>query len=209
MLRVFVIAQIGTACDVAEGKTQDMNRLAVSLVMLLLCCASGTCTAQTQSSRTMRSNFQISGTAFAVGAAIPRKFTCDGEDVSPALSWSGAPQTTKAFALIADDPDAPAGTWNHWIAWNIPASAQHLNEGIGKEPRLSDGARQGRNDFQKVGYNGPCPPPGKPHRYFFRLFALNSTLALAPGASRAELESAMKSHVVATAELMARYGRRE
>ncbi len=152
-------------------------------------------------------SFGVSTTSFTAQGTIPKKFTCDGGDISPALVWSGAPRNTKAFALIVDDPDAPAGTWNHWLLWNIPQSAQQLNEGVPKDPDLVDGTRQGRNDFRKVGYNGPCPPPGKPHRYYFRLFALDGNLPLQSGATRKELEGAMKAHVVAETELMGRYGR--
>lgn len=120
---------------------------------------------------------------------------------------TGAPQSTKVFALVVDDPDAPVGTWNHWLLWNIPPSTHHLDEGVAKDSQLTDGARQGRNDFGKIGYNGPCPPPGQPHRYLFRLFALDSQLALAARATRAELDRAMKSHGIAQTELMGRYGR--
>jgi len=152
-------------------------------------------------------NFKISTTSFPADGIIPKRYTCDGEDGSPALSWGGAPQATKAFALIADDPDAPVGTWTHWLAWNIPASTNQLSEGVSKDAQLADGARQGVNDFGRIGYNGPCPPPGKPHRYFFKLYALDSVLDLKPGASRKELEAAMRGHVLHQIELMGRYGR--
>lgn len=150
---------------------------------------------------------QITTTAFPNGGTIPQKFTCDGPDVSPLLAWSEPPAGTKAFALIMDDPDAPAGTWVHWVLYDLPASASGLPENVPKQPELEDGARQGRNDFRKTGYGGPCPPAGKPHRYFFRLYALDSPTQLKAGASRAELEKAMKSHILAQAELMGRYGR--
>ena len=150
---------------------------------------------------------QISTTSFPAEGTIPKKYTCDAEDVSPALTWSGAPAAAKAFALIADDPDAPVGTWTHWLIWNVPANVHHFTEGVAKTPQLPDGSRQGQNDFKKVGYNGPCPPPGKPHRYYFKLFALDAPLEVKAGATRKELESAMKGHIVAEAQFMGRYGR--
>ena len=151
-------------------------------------------------------SFTIKTTAFPIGGNIPKKYTCGGLDLSPELTWTGAPAGTRSLALIADDPDAPVGTWTHWIIWNIPPDAA-LPEATAKTEALSDGARQGKNDFKRIGYGGPCPPPGKPHRYFFKLYALNSKLDLKAGATRNELEGAMKGHVLAQAELMGKYGR--
>jgi Raf kinase inhibitor-like YbhB/YbcL family protein len=108
--------------------------------------------------------FQIATTAFSAGETIPKKFTCDGPDVSPQLSWKEAPAGTQSFALIMDDPDAPVGTWVHWVLYNVPANITELQEGVEKQEQLASGALQGRNDFHKTGYGGPCPPPGKPHR---------------------------------------------
>ena len=152
-------------------------------------------------------SLQLSSTAFSNSGTIPKKYTCDGPDVSPALVWSGAPAGTQAFALIADDPDAPVGTWVHWVLYNAPSSAHEFAEGMRKDEQLPDGTLQGRNDFRKIGYGGPCPPPGKPHRYFFKLYALDAKLNLKPGASKADVESAMKGHILAQAEWMGRYGR--
>jgi hypothetical protein len=152
-------------------------------------------------------SFTISSPSFANGGDIAKKFTCDGADVSPQLSWTEPPAGTKTFALLADDPDAPVGNWNHWTLWNMPAKARGLAEGVSKDPRLSDGTQQGRNDFHKTGYNGPCPPPGKPHRYYFKLFALDASLELKPEAGKHALEAAMKGHILAQAEWMGRYGR--
>jgi len=152
-------------------------------------------------------SFQISTTSFPAEGSIPKKYTCDGQDVSPALTWSGAPANTKSFALIADDPDAPVGTWTHWVIWKIPASTQKLDEGVAKDAQLAGGARQGQNDFRKIGYNGPCPPPGKPHRYYFKLFALDGDLTVKAGATRKEIESAMQGRVLGQAQVMGRYGR--
>ncbi len=149
----------------------------------------------------------LSSPSFPNGGAIDKKFTCDGADVSPQLIWTEPPAGTKTFALLVDDPDAPVGNWNHWSLWNLPATARTLAEGTSKQAQLSDGSAQGMNDFRKPGYNGPCPPPGKPHRYYFKLFALDAKLDLKPSASKKELESAMKGHILTQAEWMGRYGR--
>jgi Raf kinase inhibitor-like YbhB/YbcL family protein len=149
----------------------------------------------------------LKSTAFAPGGEIPKEYSCEAEDVSPALEWSGAPARTVSFALIMDDPDASAGTWVHWVLWNTPADAHGLAEAFPKQEQLDDGTRQGRNGSKKIGYNGPCPPPGKPHRYFFRLYALDEKLGLAPDASSADLQAAMKGHVIGHAEYMGTYRR--
>jgi len=149
----------------------------------------------------------ISSPSFSNGGEIARKFTCDGADVSPQLSWTEPPPGTKTFALLLDDPDAPVGNWNHWAAWNLPPSLRGLPEGVSKSAQLSDGSQQGSNDFRKTGYNGPCPPPGQPHRYYFKLFALDTKLELKSSAGKHDLEAAMKGHVLAQAEWMGRYGR--
>lgn len=151
-------------------------------------------------------SFSVISAAFAEGATIPKKYTCDGADVSPALEWSGTPAGTKSLALIADDPDAPVGTWTHWLVWNLPPD-HSLAEGVQKVESLPDGTRQGKNDFRRIGYGGPCPPPGKPHRYFFKLYALDSKLDLNPGSSPSELETAMKGHVLGHTKVMGKYGR--
>ena len=151
--------------------------------------------------------FTISSPSFRNGAEIPKKFTCDGADVSPLLSWSGAPSATKSFALIADDPDAPVGTWTHWVIFDLPASTSGLPENVAKTADPPTGGRQGQNDFHKLGYGGPCPPPGKPHRYFFKLYALDLQLGLKAGASKHEVERAMDGHVLAKAEWMGTYHR--
>ncbi len=149
----------------------------------------------------------LESTAFGAGERIPAKYTADGQDVSPPLRWSEPPEGTKSFALICDDPDAPRGTWVHWLIWNIPADVRELPEAVPPREELANGARQGTNDFGRIGYGGPAPPPGRPHRYFFRLYALDTVLELPAGARRAELEDAMKGHVLAGGELMGTYGR--
>jgi Raf kinase inhibitor-like YbhB/YbcL family protein len=152
--------------------------------------------------------FELTSAAFAAGATIPQKHTCDGGDVSPPLAWNDPPSGTKAFALVCEDPDAPAGTWVHWVLYDVPATARSLPEGVAPEPSRPDGSRQGRNDFKKIGYGGPCPPPGRPHRYFFRLYALDAPTGLEPGATRAELAKAVAAHARGSAEVIGRYGRR-
>lgn len=149
----------------------------------------------------------ISSPSFSNGGDIARQFTCDGADLSPQLSWTDPPAATKSFALLVDDPDAPVGNWNHWSAWNFPPTLRSLPEGVAKTAHLPDGSDQGTNDFRKPGYNGPCPPPGKPHRYYFKLFALDTKLDLKSNAGKHDLERAMKGHVLAQAEWMGRYKR--
>ena len=149
----------------------------------------------------------ITSPEFSAGDAIPTKFTCDAQDVSPRLSWGEPPANTQSFALIMDDPDAPAGTWVHWVLSDLPGDAKELPEQAPRQEQLASGARQGRNDFGKIGYSGPCPPPGKPHRYFFKLYAVDTKLNLKSGATKADLERAMKPHILAQAELIGRYGR--
>jgi Raf kinase inhibitor-like YbhB/YbcL family protein len=152
-------------------------------------------------------SFSLSSSAFQAGGDIPRKYTCDGADVSPDLTWTNPPEGTQGFALIADDPDAPVGTWTHWVLFDLPASTRQLNENVSKVDELPGGGRQGRNDFKKIGYGGPCPPPGKPHRYFFKLHAVDRQLDLKAGASKQELEQALQGHTLAKAELMGKYKR--
>ncbi len=151
--------------------------------------------------------FEIKSAAFAQGADVPRKFTCDGQDVSPALSWSEPPKGTQGFALIMDDPDAPVGTWVHWVVYDLPGTVRTLPEGQPKERELASGARQGNNSWNRTGYGGPCPPPGPAHRYFFKLYALDTKTNLKPGATKADLEKTMQGHILAQAELMGRYKR--
>jgi Raf kinase inhibitor-like YbhB/YbcL family protein len=147
--------------------------------------------------------FTITSPAFADGADIPRRHTCDGETRSPRLTWRDPPTGARSFALIVDDPDAPSGTFTHWVLFNVPGGSTELPEG-------ATVGRSGRNDFGKNGYGGPCPPEGHgPHRYFFKLSALDvEALKLADGASRAQLEAAMQGHVLGTAQLVGRYERR-
>ena len=150
---------------------------------------------------------QLSSTAFAEGQTIPAEHTGDGKDTSPSLKWSDPPAQTKSLALVCDDPDAPRGTWVHWVLFNLPADARELPAGMPTQPALPSSAKQGKNDFGKIGYGGPAPPPGKPHRYYFRIYALNSALDLSAGATKAQLVAAMKGHILDEGQLMGRYGR--
>ena len=152
-------------------------------------------------SLTLKSN------AFANGGEIPKKHTCSGADLSPALTWSGVSPAAHSLALIVDDPDAPRGTWTHWIIWNIRAHLTSLPEGVPAVETLESDARQGSNDFGRIGYGGPCPPPGKPHRYFFRLFALDIAPDLPAGGGRKELERAMRGHILSEAEWVGTFRR--
>lgn len=152
-------------------------------------------------------SFTLTTSAFKEGETIPTKYTCVGQDVSPPLQWSSPPQGTKSLVLIADDPDAPVGTWVHWVFFNIPQNEGQLPEGVPPKEIFPKGGRQGLNDFKRIGYGGPCPPPGKPHRYFFKLYALGTTLDLKPRATKSQVLEACKSHVLAEAQLMGRFGR--
>ena len=149
---------------------------------------------------------KITSTAFENGANIPVKYTCDGEDVSPPLRWEGVPDGAKSLALICDDPDAPMGTWVHWVLFNIPPDVTELPEKILSQPNLDNGAVHGINDFRNYGYGGPCPPGGT-HRYFFKIYALDTTLDLKPGVTKSQLLDAMEGHILAKGELMGRYSR--
>jgi Raf kinase inhibitor-like YbhB/YbcL family protein len=150
---------------------------------------------------------QLTSPAFEEGQMIPKECTGEGQDVSPPLQWADPPAGTRSFALICDDPDAPGKTWVHWEIFNIPAEARSLEEGIGHDSELPDGAKQGKNDFKKVGYGGPMPPPGKPHRYLFKLYALDTTLDLPAGSTKQQVEQAMKGHILAEGQLMGKYQR--
>jgi Raf kinase inhibitor-like YbhB/YbcL family protein len=177
---------------------------------LLLCAFLAACSPVSQNNATPREpagKFKLTSTAFEAGGAIPRQFTCEGSDISPALRWTDPPAGTKSLALIVDDPDAPAGTWVHWVLYDLPPTARELPENMAKDAELSDGARHGRNDFHRLGYGGPCPPPGPAHRYFFKLYALDAKVGLKPGSSKADLENAMKGHILAEGQLMGRFGR--
>jgi Raf kinase inhibitor-like YbhB/YbcL family protein len=172
---------------------------ALSFVLTTLCGAAVACAGEAPHALT------LSSPAFKSGAAIPAQCSCDGADQSPALSWRGAPAGAQRFALIVDDPDAPAGTWVHWVVYDLPADTAELPAGVAKDATLPNGAAQGVNDFHRVGYNGPCPPPGKAHRYVFTLYALDGPTGLQPRATKADVLRAITGHVLAHGELRGTY----
>jgi hypothetical protein len=153
------------------------------------------------------SQLALTSPTIAQGAAIPGEFACTGGDRSPELAWSGAPKSTVSFALVVDDPDAPGGTFVHWVAYNIPASATSLPAGVPQSADIPGGGKQGMNSFGHLGYNGPCPPPGKTHHYRFHLYALDSKLNVADKADGAAIQSPIKGHVLAEAELVGTFQR--
>jgi Raf kinase inhibitor-like YbhB/YbcL family protein len=180
-----------------------MSCLLFTLVFVVVACLRANVTKEEATVK-----LELTSPAFKEGEAIPTKHTCDGDDVSPPLKWSDAPSGAKSLALICDDPDAPAGTWVHWVLYDLPANVNQLPEGIAASDATPQGAKQGVNDFQRVGYGGPCPPQGKPHRYFFKLYALDSTLDLKPRATKSDVVNAMKGHALAEGQLMGTYKRK-
>lgn len=153
-------------------------------------------------------SFALESPEWKMGDNIPRQFTCDGQDVSPPLRWDAPPAGTESLSLILEDPDAPGGTFTHWVLYDLPPSARELPEEVPQRSDLPGGARQGRNSFGKIGYGGPCPPPGRAHRYYFRIYALDRKIGLGAGASHAELDQAMRGHILAQTQYMGRYKRR-
>jgi Raf kinase inhibitor-like YbhB/YbcL family protein len=150
----------------------------------------------------------LTSDVFTEGDSIPVEYTCEGDNVSPPLRWAGFPSRARSFALICDDLDALAGVWVHWVMFDIPAGVTELDEMQPDLRELPNGAKNGRNSFKNLGYGGPCPPPGKAHRYFFKLYALDKSLNLQPGVTKDELLSAMQDHVLAEGQLMGTYQRR-
>jgi hypothetical protein len=183
--------------------TQDARAIArLTLAMALVLLAGGVMAAKGSSEK-----LELTTTAFRPGGTIPMPYTCSGENISPSLSWNQPPARTRSLVLIVDDPDAPAGTWVHWVVYNLPASARNLPEHVPAGDAMAGGGKQGVNDFPMNGYGGPCPPPGKPHRYFFRLYALDTELDLRAPVHRRDVDAAMQGHVLAQAELMGLFGR--
>ena len=151
-------------------------------------------------------DIKVSSEAFEEGGMIPAKYTCDEDDISPPLAWDSVPEGTKTLALICDDPDAPMGTWVHWVLFNLPVDISELPGNVPPERELESGAKQGTNDFGRIGYGGPCPPGGT-HRYYFKLYALDAELDLEAGARKPKLLEAMEGHILAKGQLMGRYSR--
>jgi len=151
---------------------------------------------------------KISSTAFKEGAMIPSKYTCDGENVSPMIAWTNYPKRTETFVLIADDPDAPMGTWVHWVVYNIPHEINKLDEAFLQDKQFDNGIMQGTTDFQTIGYGGPCPPGGT-HKYFFKIYALDVKLDVEPGLQKKKILKAMESHIIAKGKLMGKYKKKK
>jgi Raf kinase inhibitor-like YbhB/YbcL family protein len=195
-------------------KTESRDRASVVILLVLLL---ATMAAVYVFSRLPRiaanqkapmSDLYLKTPAFQPGSEIPQQYTCEGEDLSPPMQWGGAPKGTQSFALIAEDPDAPSGTFTHWVLYELPPSVTELPQGLPRTEHVKFGGSQGMNDFGKLGYGGPCPPPGKPHRYFFKLYALDNMPDVKPGAKKEDLERAMEGHVLAQAEIMGKYQRK-
>jgi len=185
---------------VKMGKWRILYLLFLAVVLLCVGC---------REEQVKDEGMQISLTspAFRDGGVIPARYTCDGENISPPLRWGDLPAGTRALVLICDDPDAPGKTWVHWVLYDLPPDVQELPEGIPPKEALENGAKQGRNDFRKLGYGEPCPPGGT-HRYFFKLYALDKPLGLAPGATKAKVLAAMEGHVLGRGQLIGKYSRR-
>jgi len=173
--------------------------------MLLAGLVTAGCSQEPKSASGHVVKIQLTSTAFADGRPIPVKYTGTALDISPPLAWANAPAGTKSFALITDDPDAPSGDWTHWLVYDLPPTATALAEDTLKVPQLRNGAKQGLNDFKKTGYNGPAPLPGKAHRYYFKLYALDKMTGLVPGAAKTNLLKAMDGHVLGEGRLMGTY----
>ena len=178
------------------------NIFSTLIIMLLICFSYG----ENKSTGGTKMEIEIKSSAFENEGMIPRKYTCDGEDISPPLSWGAVPEETKSLALICDDPDAPLGTFVHWVIFNIPPDIHELPEAVPSQNILKNGAKQGKNDFGNFGYGGPCPPFGT-HRYYFKLYALDTMLDLEPGIKKKQLLKAMEGHILAEGQLMGKYKR--
>jgi len=152
-----------------------------------------------------KKSLRLISSGFDDGGKLPERYTCDGAGISPELRWKNLPHKTKSLALIVEDPDAAYSTWTHWVVYNIPPNVLEFLENFPKDAQLPNGITQGMSDFKTIGYGAPCPPNGK-HRYFFRIYALNSLLALPSGASAEQLRQAMKGHILSTAQMMGKYG---
>jgi len=193
---------------------KQMRRRSLVLIILLglalmACAKRPQTTAQSAATNIPKDNkpeIKLASTAFKEGESIPRAYTCDGVNISPPLEWSGVPKTAKTLAIVCDDPDAPGGTWVHWVLYNLPADNIGLVENLPANDNLTAGGFQGMNDFQKIGYGGPCPPSGT-HHYNFRIYALDSDLPLKAGATKAETMKAMEGHIVLQGQLMGTYRR--
>ena len=190
-----------------DGRLVLLHRTLTGLPPLILVILALVAPAEVCGQKAVSSKIELKTTSFTPGGFIPKRFTCEAADVSPALAWTDPPLGTRSFAIIEDDPDAPSGTFVHWVVYDLPAAYRKLPEALSRSDQMPGGGRQGTNDFSRTGYSGPCPPPGRPHRYFIRLYALDAMLNLRPAATRKELDAAMQGHILAQAELMGRFAR--
>ncbi|MGA2606885.1 MAG: YbhB/YbcL family Raf kinase inhibitor-like protein [Terriglobia bacterium] len=190
-----------------DGLLVLLHRMFTVLPPLIMVVLALVAPAEVRGQQAASSKIELKTTSFTPGGFIPKRFTCEAADVSPALAWTDPPLGTQSFAIIEDDPDAPSGTFVHWVVYDLPAAYRKLPEALSGNNQMLGGGRQGTNDFSRTGYSGPCPPPGRPHRYFIRLYAVDAILNLRPAASRKELDAAMKGHILAQAELMGRFQR--
>ncbi len=192
--------------DCTSGAQRSAPLIGLALALLAVCTAA--CAGAPQPGTPEAAGpLQLTTPAFAPGEAIPQQYTCDGQDTSPALLWSGVPPGAQSLALIMDDPDAPGGTWVHWVLYNLPPDIAGLEAGVEKSEQVSGLGLQGVTDFRRPGYGGPCPPAGSEHRYFLRLYALDTRLELPGGATREQVDQAMQGHILAQGELMGVYAR--
>ena len=178
----------------------------IAMPMLLFCFCKNDKQADSDAVGGKKMEIKITSPAFEDGALIPSVYTCDGDDISPPLNWQAVPEGTMSIALICDDPDAPVGTFVHWVLYSLPPEAKQLAENIPPDKTLPNGAKQGITDFARIGYGGPCPPGGT-HRYFFKIYALDTKIDLPPGASKSQLLKAMEKHILAQGQLIGKYKR--
>ncbi len=183
--------------------TKDILVLAA---IIIFCCYMSSEVADCSAEGGERMEIKITSPAFENGGLIPAKYTCDGDDISPPLRWDAVPEDTKSIALVSDDPDAPVGTWVHWVLFNLPAGTRELAENIPPDKVLPNGTKQGISDFGRIGYGGPCPPSGT-HRYFFKLYALDTEIDLPAGATKGQLLEAMEGHILRQGQLIGKYKR--
>ena len=199
-------------CGGAETRRKSRREGLILLARSVCLCLFGCLCSCRQSAETdlgaIPMNIELTSTAFQEGEGIPKQYTGDGGDLSPPLRWNDSPSGTKSLALICEDPDAPRGTFTHWLLFNLPAGLRELAEGVAPEPTRGDGSAQGTNDFRKIGYGGPAPPPGKPHRYVFTVYALDDRPDVKPGATKDQVLSAMKGHILGRGQLTGKYDRK-
>jgi Raf kinase inhibitor-like YbhB/YbcL family protein len=191
-----------------EGMAMSIQNKEILFICLVLILLPYACSGTDSTAEYMDSTIELTSDSFADSSWIPEMYTCEGEDISPHLAWGELPDSTKSLALICDDPDAPMKTWVHWVVYHIPVSMTELSEDMADDPVLDSGIMQGTTDFGRTGYGGPCPPRGKPHRYFFTLYALDELPELEPGAPKKELLKAMDGHILGRGILMGTYQRK-